>query len=64
LIEPRPDGKAAYFTIDPATASHVPDGVTAPKYQLFGSEELSSYSPAIEERAKIKITNTRNPGKP
>lgn len=54
LIEQDPDGKPAYFTFDPAKASHGMDVVTAPPYQIFGSEELSSYSPAIAERAKIK----------
>jgi NADH-quinone oxidoreductase subunit G len=54
LIEPNPDGKPAYFTIDPAKASNEQDAAAAPKYHIFGSEELSSYSPAIEERAKTK----------
>jgi NADH-quinone oxidoreductase subunit G len=59
LIEPNPDGKPAYFTVDPAKASNEQDAAAAPKYHIFGSEELSGYSPAIEERA-----STRNRDKP
>jgi NADH-quinone oxidoreductase subunit G len=59
LIEPDPDGKAAYFTIDQAKASNEQDAAAAPKYHIFGSEELSGYSPAIKERA-----STRNRDKP
>jgi NADH-quinone oxidoreductase subunit G len=59
LIEPDPDGKTAYFTIDPAKASNEQDAAAAPKYHIFGSEELSGYSPAIKERA-----STRNRDKP
>lgn len=51
LIEPDPDGKPAYFPVDPASASHEIDEATSPTYQIFGSEELSSYSPAISGRA-------------
>jgi NADH-quinone oxidoreductase subunit G len=54
LIDPDSDGKPAYFTVDPAIASREMDEITAPKYHIFGSEELSSYSPSIVERAKTK----------
>jgi NADH-quinone oxidoreductase subunit G len=64
LIEPDQDAKPAYFPVNPAKASHEQDEVIVPEYHIYLSEELSSYSPAIEERAKIRITNTRNPGKP
>jgi NADH-quinone oxidoreductase subunit G len=59
LIEPEPHGKPVYFTVDPSRSSQEIDGSTAPIYHLFGSEELSGYSPAIEERA-----STRNRDKP
>jgi len=55
LIEPDPDGKPAYFTIDPSKASKEMEGTAVPEYHIFGSEELSGYSPAVKERA-----NTRN----
>jgi NADH-quinone oxidoreductase subunit G len=54
LIEPDPHGKPMYFAVDPSKSSQEIDGSTAPIYHIFGSEELSSYSPAIEERAKTK----------
>jgi len=54
LIEPDPDGKPAYFTVDPPQASRELEGNAAPKYHIFGSEELSGYSSAIAERAKAK----------
>lgn len=54
LIEPDPNGKPAYFTFVPAKASQKMGGIIAPKYQIFGSEELSSYAPSIAERATAK----------
>jgi len=38
------------------------DDVAAPEYQIFGSEELSGYSPTIAEREK-KLLNSPNPDK-
>ncbi|MEK6743412.1 MAG: molybdopterin-dependent oxidoreductase [Nitrospirota bacterium] len=54
LVQPDQHGKPAYFTADPAKASHAMDAAIVPAYQIFGSDELSNYSPAIEERAKAK----------
>jgi NADH-quinone oxidoreductase subunit G len=53
LIHQNPDGKPEYFKADTAKASRNGDMGPAPKYRIFGSEELSGYSPAIEERAKL-----------
>jgi NADH-quinone oxidoreductase subunit G len=54
LLEPDRNGKPAYFTGDPVKASNEQDAATAPKYHIFGSEELSGYSPAIKERASTR----------
>jgi len=54
LLDTKPDGKPTYFTIDPAKTPIAMDRIIAPKYNIFGSEELSSYSPAIAERAKTR----------
>ena len=54
LIEPKQDGESTYFTVDPAKGSAEMDVIDIPKYHIFGSEELSSYSPSIVERTKAK----------
>ena len=54
LIEPDQDGKPAYFAVDAAKGSSKQFEVIAPEYDIYLSEELSMYSPAIAERAKTK----------
>ena len=54
LIEPTPDGKPVYFEVDAVKGSHGQFEVIAPEYDIYLSEELSSYSPAIAERANTK----------
>ena len=54
LVEPKKQGERGYFPAEPAKASPETDGFTAPNHHIFGSEELSSYSPSIEAREKAK----------
>ncbi len=55
LIEPKPDGRAEYFTAVPAPAAPG-SGISAPHHDIFGSEELSIHAPAIAERMKDRGT--------
>jgi len=52
LIKPLQNATQAYFTGIPAEAVPGQNQSIAPEYHIFGSEELSSYSPAIAERAR------------
>jgi NADH-quinone oxidoreductase subunit G len=54
LIEPKRDAKPAYFTNVPSPSKLKPGDVSLPKYSIFGSEELSSYSQAVVEAARLK----------
>ncbi|HEX9020297.1 MAG TPA: molybdopterin-dependent oxidoreductase, partial [Nitrospirota bacterium] len=58
LIEPAPGGKPAYFT---AMAAVAPGEKTLPQHRIFGSEELSMYSPAIAEMAGIRLSKENKP---
>jgi NADH-quinone oxidoreductase subunit G len=53
LLEPKPDAKPIYFTNIPAPSGLKPDDASLPTYSIFGSEELSSYSPAVIEAGRL-----------
>jgi NADH-quinone oxidoreductase subunit G len=51
LLEPRPDGEAAYSgSIPPAFAPRTDAWLLVPLPQVFGSDELSNLAPAVETR--------------
>jgi NADH-quinone oxidoreductase subunit G len=54
LIEPKQDAKPAYFTNIPSPSKLKPEDASVPRYSIFGSEELSSYSRAVVEAAIVK----------
>lgn len=54
LIEPKQDAKPDYFTNIPAPSGLKPNDASLPRYSIFGSEELSSYSPAVIEAGRLK----------
>jgi NADH-quinone oxidoreductase subunit G len=50
LLEPERNSKAAFFTEIPGPRQHPgDDAAAAPRYTLFGSEELSCHAPEIAE---------------
>ncbi len=59
LIEPNKDGKPSYFVPAPKETARGTEQSVPPRYRIFGSEELSSYSPAIAERATGKNSTQR-----
>jgi NADH-quinone oxidoreductase subunit G len=54
LIEPKRDAKPAYFTNVPSPSKLKPGDASLPKYSIFSSEELSSYSQAVVEASRLK----------
>ncbi len=54
LIEPKRDDRPKYFSDIPSPRPVKPEGASLPGYSIFGSEELSSYSPAVVEAGRLK----------
>jgi NADH-quinone oxidoreductase subunit G len=54
LIEPKLDARSVYFTNIPSPSKLKPGDASLPRYSIFGSEELSSYSPAVLEAGQLK----------
>ncbi|HSB34145.1 MAG TPA: molybdopterin-dependent oxidoreductase, partial [Nitrospirota bacterium] len=54
LIEPAPAGSTAYFSDIPQAGAKEYSPADFQRHFIFGSEELSSYAPAIVERQKLR----------
>ncbi|HSB34011.1 MAG TPA: molybdopterin-dependent oxidoreductase, partial [Nitrospirota bacterium] len=54
LIEPAPAGRPSYFSDIPQAGAKDYSPADFPRHVIFGSEELSSYAPAIVERRKLR----------
>jgi NADH-quinone oxidoreductase subunit G len=54
LIEPAPAGRPPYFSDIPHAGAKNYSPADFPRHFIFGSEELSSYAPAIAERQKLR----------
>ncbi len=53
LIEPKQDARPKYFSNIPPPANLKPGDASLPAYSIFGSEELSSYAPAVAEAGRL-----------
>jgi NADH-quinone oxidoreductase subunit G len=53
LIEPKQDTKPKYFSNIPPPSNVKPGDASLPGYSIFGSEELSSYAPAVAEAGRL-----------
>ncbi len=54
LLEPQQGARPAYFANIPSPSNLKPGDASLPKYFIFSSEELSSYSQAVVEAAQLK----------
>jgi NADH-quinone oxidoreductase subunit G len=54
LIEPKQGPQPTYFTDIPALSKLKPGDASLPRYSIFNSEELGSYSRAIVEAAQLR----------
>jgi NADH-quinone oxidoreductase subunit G len=53
LIEPKQDARPKYFSNIPPHSNLKPGDASLPGYSIFGSEELSTYAPAVAEAGRL-----------